>query len=356
MSDREVQRHSCCRWELRPGKQEMQGLHASGGLTRRMVARPFTTAFVPALIRFVFGMTFAWGVAVPVGAVAGSIGQRIDPDTFRCEDFLPAGTAGQSSWQDMMEVEHCDRIKRLKALARTGAQPEFHVIRIPGNKLPPGFPASMPMLRVVFPQRAFFDTAESDLRPEGMDVVRIVAESLRNDVPDVALFVAGHTDARGNREYNQNLSVDRANAVAAEILQLGVNLATVWRIGFGPDMPLVPNDGPLGWSYNRRVEFLFASRPEAIAVWLADMQLDGLCSGSSRRETDQCKHALKLRSHYEAVQLLAPSGTAISADSRSKTIGPRSSRGVKIQPVSGRTFVINPVNRTARITSPGNAK
>lgn len=331
----------------------MYGYMQAGKLSRRMSARPSTAL---AAVGFVLGMLFGWGLPAPAAAVDVSAGQRIDPDTFRCEDFLPAGTAGQSSWQDMTEVEHCDRIKRLTALARTGAQPEFHVIRIPGDKLPAGFPASMPMLRVVFPQRAFFDTAESELRPEGMEVVRIVAESLRDDVPDVALFVAGHTDARGNREYNQNLSVDRANTVAAEILQLGVNLATVWRIGFGPDMPLVPNDGPVGWSYNRRVEFLFASRPEAIAVWLADMQLDGLCSGSSRRETDKCKHALELRSHYEAVQLLAPAGKAISADSRGEALDPRGHKGVKIQPVPGRTFVINPINRTARITSPGNAK
>lgn len=272
--------------------------------------------------------------------VAGtsSAATRIDPEQFDCNDYLSAGGVSQS-WQQMIQVEQCDRIKRLSRLSRTGAEPQFFIERIPRGKLPPEVGVDVPLLRVVFPQRVFFDTAESGLRPEAREVVRVVSESLRQDIPDVALFVAGHTDVRGARAYNQGLSVDRANAVAEQILDQGVNLATVWRIGFGPDMPLVANNGPEGWGYNRRVEFLFAGSADAIAVWLADMQVDGLCSGASKRETAECRRSLQLRTDYEAVEIKA-ANNSVAVDPTVRKVGP-------LRPVSGRRIVINPINRTA---------
>lgn len=291
------------------------------------------------------------GVLVAGTTIAAT---RIHPEQFDCNDYLSAGGVSQS-WQQMIQVEQCDRIKRLSRLSRTGVEPQFFIERIPREKLPPEVGVDVPLLRVVFPQRVFFDTAESGLRPEAREVVRVVSESLRQDVPDVALFVAGHTDVRGARAYNQGLSVDRANAVAEQILDQGVNLATVWRIGFGPDMPLVANTGPEGWGYNRRVEFLFAGSADAIAVWLADMQVDGLCSGASQRETAQCRRSLKLRADYEAVEITAASRDVAPASSGQHTapasrpveVDPEVRKAGPLRPVSGRRIVINPINRTA---------
>lgn len=312
----------------------IDGLRTVGWLLSRMTPRLRRGVALLSL--------FVWSYQA---AAAGTGMSRIDPASFRCEDFLSHAGADQA-WQDMIEVEHCDRIKRLARLTDSGAEPEFFVEWIPQARLPAAFRASVPLLRVVFPQRIFFDTAESRLRPEAIAVVRTVAESLRNDVPDVTLFVAGHTDPRGSRDYNQNLSVDRANAVATEILGQGVNLATVWRIGFGSDMPAVPNDGPLGWGYNRRVEFLFAARPEAIAIWLADMQLDGLCSGTSSRQTNACRRSLALRSDYEAIEVVTRKSVA-SPQSKDKKIDVSAAPRIAIDPKPGRRIVINPVNRTA---------
>jgi outer membrane protein OmpA-like peptidoglycan-associated protein len=297
------------------------------------------------LISLFFGLTLL-GLSASASPVARSTDmQPIDAVAFRCEDYLPSQSA-DASWQGMMEVEHCDRIKRLAALTHTGARPEFFVQHIPKERLPSGFSHDAPLLRVVFPERVFFDTAQATLRAEGLEVARIVADSLRKDVPDVTLFVAGHTDARGDRDYNQNLSVDRANIMAAAILQQDVRLAQVWRIGFGPDMPLVPN-GPEGWGFNRRVEFLFSSSPDAIAVWLSDMQLDGLCKGTSREQTSGCKKSLNLRGNYEATQLqLKPSSRQAVHPARKTTgVSPDSAK-TAIQPQVARRIVINPVHRT----------
>lgn len=287
---------------------------------------------------------------------------RIDPSDYRCEDYLPPQAETRTSRRKqaspqvvqmdewgMMELEHCDRIQRLARLTEAGIKPEFYVQRIPKDRLPAGFQQSVPVLRVVFPDRVFFDTAKATLRPEALDVARIVAESLRKEMPDVSLFVAGHTDSRGGRDYNQGLSVDRANNLAAEILRQGVNVAAVWRIGFGEDMPLVPEIDSATQGYNRRVEFLFAGRPEAIAVWLADKQLDGLCSGATQAETEVCKRTLSLRNEYQAEQLVVirkPRRVELSTSKRKIDIPETEYR---VDPELSRKIVLYPTHRAIAV-------
>lgn len=241
-----------------------------------------------------------------------------------CNQYIPRGAGNRLlDWRETVRLEHCDRrnrINRISSLLSKSQQPQFYVTTLRADQLPPGFDVNMPLLRVVFPDRVFFDTDRSVLRPEAREVVQIVAESLRREPPDVALFVAGHADARGDRIYNQNLSIDRANAVAAAILAEGVNQASVWRVGFGEDMPLVPGNNTYAYGQNRRVEFLFAARPEAIAVWMADLQVDLLCQGRTERETAGCRQQLDLRQDYVAIELderalqIIPGETATNVD------------------------------------------
>jgi hypothetical protein len=174
---------------------------------------------------------------------------------------------------------------------------------VPAARLPASFGVDIPVLRVVFPERSFFDTDEFELRPEAQEIVAIVAESLRKEPPDVTLFVAGHTDSRGNDDYNEALSIDRANSIATAIFAKGISLASIWRIGFGEDMPLYSGSTSYDFDRNRRVEFLFASKVEAVSDWLATQQSSGLCQGSSQRETDLCRQKLRFRQDYVAERI-----------------------------------------------------
>ena len=74
-----------------------------------------------------------------------------------------------------------------------------------------GFTSDMPILRIVFPERVFFDTDKWNLRPEAAPILESIALSLRKQVRKVALFVAGHTDSRGSEKYNLDLSIRRAD-------------------------------------------------------------------------------------------------------------------------------------------------
>ncbi|TKV41570.1 hypothetical protein A0U87_20655 [Sphingobium sp. MP9-4] len=75
-------------------------------------------------------------------------------------------------------------------------------LRSLGWLLPANIAADVPALRVVFLERTtFFDTDSARLRPVAIEIAALIAENLRKEPPDVALFVAGHVDARGSYDY-----------------------------------------------------------------------------------------------------------------------------------------------------------
>lgn len=280
-----------------------------------------------------------------------------------CRSLLPQGARGTfQDWRVFVELEHCDRIKRLRRLAEIlpfDEQPMFYETRLPAWRLPAIIATDVPVLRVVFPERTFFDTDSSKLRPEAVEIAALIAENLRKEPPDVALFVAGHADARGTREYNEALSVDRSNAIAEQIFRFGVNLTSIWRIGFGKDMPLVAGSDEASFSRNRRIEFLFAAKPEAMATWLADNQLDNLCQARNRADAERCKASLSLKADYtvrEVVQAPArasltvkgsPTAKVAPSSKSSASIAPSGSATIGVKPKPARTISINPQRRSA---------
>jgi outer membrane protein OmpA-like peptidoglycan-associated protein len=300
---------------------------------------------------------------------------EINPLDYNCADYIRADERFQD-WRQTVELETCDRVQRLARIAVRSARgdvPRFFIETIAAEKIPQ-IGVDIPLVRVVFPQRVFFDTAESELRPEARQVVDFVAETLRWDLPDVAVFIAGHTDPRGDWDYNYNLSIDRANTVASALRNAGIATGTIWRVGFGPDMPLVPNLDEESWGYNRRVEFLFAAKVEAVAVWLADIQVDGLCQARDEAASTACKRELRLRSDYTAVEVLSTTLTAQPESQQSiavpdagkssvdptrgaSTVTPGATEPVAVKPSvntvaptpKAQMIVINPVSRTSRM-------
>jgi hypothetical protein len=165
------------------------------------------------------------------------------------------------------------------------------------------------VLRIVFPQSAFFDTDRDDLRPDAEAVVALVAQVLREVGGEAALFVAGHADSRGSDGYNLDLSIRRAEAVARALDAAGAGGAKLWRIGFGRAVPLAPNTSEANRARNRRVEFIVAPRPEAVRAWLAKQ--DALvCAGADPATRAGCRRALAAGPRFEAV----PIGAAARAE------------------------------------------
>jgi len=66
--------------------------------------------------------------------------------------------------------------------------------------------------------------------------------------------IIGYTDSRGSASYNQKLSQRRADAVAAALIQKGVNAKQLSSLGKGEENPIADNKTAEGRAENRRIE------------------------------------------------------------------------------------------------------
>ncbi len=81
-------------------------------------------------------------------------------------------------------------------------------------------------------------------------------ESMLVQNAGMVVEIAGHTDAVGTKDYNQQLSLRRAQAVKDYLTKKGVDSRRINPVGYGKSKPLASNDDEEGGrELNRRVEF-----------------------------------------------------------------------------------------------------
>ena len=86
------------------------------------------------------------------------------------------------------------------------------------------------------------------------DEIRRVADFMREN-PETVVEIAGHSDSRGDANYNQFLSQRRAEAVAGRLTgPLGVDPSRVNAVGYGEAQPVASNNTAGCRAANRRVE------------------------------------------------------------------------------------------------------
>lgn len=115
--------------------------------------------------------------------------------------------------------------------------------------------------------------SSSDVLPahgrEGTTVARFTINSaLLNDTSNTALdtflegrmysnfTIIGHTCDLGSKDFNQNLSEKRANAVKKYLLKKGITPGQISVKGEGEKKPLLPNSSESNRKKNRRVEIV----------------------------------------------------------------------------------------------------
>jgi outer membrane protein OmpA-like peptidoglycan-associated protein len=103
------------------------------------------------------------------------------------------------------------------------------------------------------PGNITFAFDSSGLQPQFYPVLDNVAGTL-NQYNQTVVEVAGHTDNVGSDAYNQQLSTQRANAVAAYLNGNGVMQQRMIVVGAGETRPIASNDTDGGRAQNRRVE------------------------------------------------------------------------------------------------------
>ncbi len=120
---------------------------------------------------------------------------------------------------------------------------------------PPPAPVVAPAPAAARSYLVFFDWDKATLTDRAR---QIIAEAAHNStsVQYTRIQVNGYTDTSGTPQYNQRLSVRRAQNVAAELVKDGVPRQAISIQGFGETHLLVPTGPNVREPQNRRVEII----------------------------------------------------------------------------------------------------
>ncbi|MDX1477314.1 MAG: OmpA family protein [Saprospiraceae bacterium] len=125
---------------------------------------------------------------------------------------------------------------------------------------------------VSFDSGLLFDFDSYALRAETRSNLRTLATSLK-EYDKTEVRILGHTDSQGAASYNKTLSIQRADAVAGYLSQLGITTNRISTTGYGESDPVADNSTAEGRQLNRRVEVVILADDE-LKKMAADGQLD----------------------------------------------------------------------------------
>ncbi|WP_306149330.1 MULTISPECIES: OmpA family protein [unclassified Roseibium] len=122
-------------------------------------------------------------------------------------------------------------------------------------------PQTIPMYQQLASLRQFnieitFDFDSARIRPESYEAVGLIADALHTPyLQGQTFFIVGHTDAKGDRTYNLELSQRRAQAIReALVTTFQVPGSTLFSVGLGEEQLRDPAD-PFA-AVNRRVQLI----------------------------------------------------------------------------------------------------
>ena len=163
----------------------------------------------------------------------------------------PDGTVGAITVRHGSEERTLDDAY---AVARIPAHGRLQVGRADAREIREVFGAALdaqPPRPLLF--RLFFVFGTDTLTTESAQVLAQVADEA-NQRPGAEVVVIGHTDRVGSDEQNDVLSLQRAERIRGELVQLGIAVDRIQTVGRGERDPLVPTEDDVAEPRNRRVE------------------------------------------------------------------------------------------------------
>jgi outer membrane protein OmpA-like peptidoglycan-associated protein len=205
--------------------------------------------WVPALVCGVVGAGTGIGIQYGVNgcsSVRATNGQKVE----KCDYDLP-----EDAWQGaLIGAGAGAALCALLGHVLLDPTPEPTLPPPPPPPLATPTPAPMPVAKKRIVLRGVnFDFNSVELRSDSAPILDQAVASLGENA-DVLVVVEGHTDNVGTDEYNQELSVRRAESVFRYLVNRGVAPERLRIEGYGKTRPVATNDTEQGRAQNRRVE------------------------------------------------------------------------------------------------------
>ena len=182
-------------------------------------------------------------IGAGVGAVAGA---AIGGNTRGAAIGAGVGALGGYVWSRQME-------QRREAMERATVGSGVAVTQTPDNQLKLEIPADIS-----------FDTGRADIQPRLRPILDQFASGLQSQSA-TEVRIIGHTDSVGSDEFNERLSVQRAQSVRDYLSARGVNPRQIAVAGRGEREPVADNATETGRARNRRVEIFLGERSGSAA-------------------------------------------------------------------------------------------
>jgi len=106
-----------------------------------------------------------------------------------------------------------------------------------------------------FEPSVYFDYDRFDVKPSYVEVIKKIAQIMRENGTS-KIFLEGHSDERGTREYNVALGHKRAESVAKALEAEGIERQRMDTISFGEEDPADNTPNEKGWAKNRRCDMI----------------------------------------------------------------------------------------------------
>ncbi|MFI5298100.1 MAG: OmpA family protein [Polyangiales bacterium] len=104
-------------------------------------------------------------------------------------------------------------------------------------------------------QQIHFEFDKAKIKPDSFAILDAVVQVLKDNT-ELTIEIGGHTDNKGNADYNKKLSQARAESVRTYLIDHGVSAGRLTAKGYGAEVPIESNATESGRAKNRRVEFV----------------------------------------------------------------------------------------------------
>jgi OmpA-OmpF porin, OOP family len=195
------------------------------------------------------------GLSMPIAGVPGlsATAEYRFMDTFGGETFdaMETPVSGGAAVPTQLKLHN-----QYDHIFLVGLRYAFNTAPPPPAPAPPA-PVAAPAPAPARSYLVFFDWDRASLTDRARQIIREAADNSTH-VQYTRIDVNGYTDTSGTPQYNQGLSVRRAQAVAGELVRDGVPRNAIEIQGFGETHLLVPTGPGVREPQNRRVEIVIS--------------------------------------------------------------------------------------------------